>query len=140
MRIFIICILLTSFRCFSYSETNCQIVSGIYQNSGNQLIDLKFSTVVDIFTLNNANTLSMNLDSEELKFLRSDMSVGKQTKMTYLYRKNGEAVRTAHITIDRSPKDAASNRHFYGNLIISKLSSQFIQNINNIVYNFYCTF
>ena len=140
MRIIIICILLTSFRCFSYSEANCQIVSGIYQNSGNQLIDLKFSTVVDIFTLNNANTLSMNLDGEELKFLRSDMSVGKQTKMTYLYRKNGEAVRTAHITIDRPPKDAASNRHFYGNLIISKLSSQFIQNINNIVYNFYCTF
>jgi hypothetical protein len=129
----------------AYSSADCYLVDGIYRNSHLPISELKFQTVVDVFSISNANQLSMNLDGVELTFLRSNLTVKKQVKMIYLLRKNGEAIRAAHVMLDRTPKEVMSNREFYGNMIISgeikngtDISS--ISDSKNLVYNFYCRF
>ena len=125
------------------SSAECHLVDGIYRNSPNPISQLKFQTVVDVFTISNANQLSMNLDGMELTFLRSNLTVKKQVKMIYLVRKNGQALRAAHVMIDRTPKEVISDREFYGNMIITgNLNNEpelhSILTSKNLVYNFYC--
>lgn len=106
---------------------------------------MNFETLVDIFTINNANALNFVLDGERLRFLRSEISVNKVTKMTYMMRKNGRPVRVVRMMIDRTPKEVSNEREFYGNMIISpEMNSNMdftkIQNSQNLVYNFHCEF
>lgn len=127
------------------TEAKCSLVEGIYINSPASLDDMNFETLVDVFTINNANALNFVLDGNKLRFLRSDMSVNKVTKMTYMMKKNGKAVRAIRMMIDRTPKDISRDREFYGNMILSpelNAESDFtkIQSSQNLVYNFYCQF
>jgi hypothetical protein len=142
MKIITLFLILISFNSFASNEAKCVLVEGIYENSTEQLLDLKFETVADIFTMNNANVLSMRLKGEELRFTRTEMKVKKNIRMIYVLRKQGRAVRAAHIMIDRSPRQISQDREFYGNMIVSeeiqKMDS--ILQTENLVFNFYCHF
>jgi hypothetical protein len=143
MKFLIVLFYFVSTQIFASSSAECHLVDGIYRNSPNPISQLKFQTVVDVFTISNANQLSMNLDGMELTFLRSNLTVKKQVKMIYLVRKNGQALRAAHVMIDRTPKEVISDREFYGNMIITgNLNNEpelhSILTSKNLVYNFYC--
>lgn len=106
---------------------------------------MNFETLVDVFTINNANALNFTLDGKQLRFIRSEMNVNKVTKMTYMLRKNGKPVRVVRLMIDRTPKEVSTTHEFNGNMIISpemNASTDFtkILNSENLVYNFYCDF
>jgi hypothetical protein len=145
MKCLLLVLTLISFSCFAEKSAECNLVNGIYRNSSTPLTELKFETLVDIFTLNNAKALTMNLDGEPLRFIRLDLDNGRQVKMIYVMKKNREMVRAIHLMIDRSLKDIARNKEFYGNMIISSEisdSSDYAAIISGekLVYNFYCRF
>lgn len=124
---------------------NCELVNGIYVNSPSVVQDLNFETLVDVFTLNNAQALNFSLDGKQLRFIRTDMNVNKVTKMIYLQKKNNIAVRAVRVMIDRTPKEVILAREFYGNMIVSPemngdVDYAKIQASENLVYNFYCSF
>lgn len=106
---------------------------------------MNFETIVDVFTLNNANALNLTLDGNPIRFIRSDLSVNKQTKMIFLQRKENKVVRAIRLMIDRTPKEVIKDREFYGNMIISpemKDGQDFTKVLQskNLVYNFRCNF
>lgn len=136
MKILSLTLLLLSFNSFAGTTASCDVVNGIYQNSQVSLIDLRFETIVDVFTINNAQTITMNLNGRELRFLRSDLTVRRQTKLIYLMRENGEIKRAINIMLDRTPKEASTEKEFYGNMVISPEN----ENESNLFYNFYCRF
>lgn len=136
MKILCLGLLLLAFNSFAGTTANCEVVNGIYNNSQASLIDLKFETIVDVFTINNAQTLTMNLNGKQLRFLRSDLTVRRQTKLIYLMRENGKVKRAINIMLDRTPKEASAEKDFYGNMVISPEN----ENESNLFYNFYCRF
>jgi hypothetical protein len=145
MKTLLIALFFLSTGSYAQTSAECVLVDGIYQNSPTPISDIRFETVVDIFTLNNARALTMNLDGKNLRFLRSEMDVGRQTKMIYLLKKNKKAVRAVHLMIDRSPKEVSRRKEFYGNMIISpeveeEESVLAISDRSVTVYNFYCSF
>lgn len=114
-------------------------------NSSLPVQEMSFETIVDIFTLNNAKALNIILDGQKLRLLRSDISVGKLTKMIYLQKRNDGSSRAIHIMVDRTPKNVSVDREFYGNMIISpEIKGEFdvtkVKTSQNLVYNFYCRF
>src|SRR3989338_7973329 len=100
MKILCLSLLLLSFNSFAGTTANCEVVNGIYNNSQAPIIDLKFETIVDVFTIHNAQTLTMNLNGKQLRFLRSDLTVRRQTKLIYLMRENGKVKRAINIMLD----------------------------------------
>lgn len=144
MQLIMFFLLFSMFKAFASSEANCYLVSGIYLNSSNTISDLKFYTVADVFTVNNAKTLSMKLDGIDIKFIRTDMVVDKQTKLTYQNKKSQTEIKTALVTLDRTPKLISKDKEFYGNMIITdKINVKdvsAIMNKSNLIYNFYCRF
>jgi hypothetical protein len=142
MKLIYAFLLLISLKAEANSFASCDLVNGVYRNSSEPLTDLRFETLADIFTMNNANALFMVLDSEPIRLLRSEMIVSRQTRMIYLLRKNGKAVRAVHMMIDRTPKKVSRTREFYGNMIISEQThdAQAVINSRSLVYNFYCRF
>jgi hypothetical protein len=144
MRLICFFLLFTSMNCFASSEATCYLVDGIYKNSAMNLRDLKFSTVVDVFNLTNANTLSMNLDGEEFKLIRSNLMVGRFPRMIYSIKKKNKVLKTVFIMLDRSPKEISDTKEFYGNMIIPKSpepsDEQEVITGKSLVYNFYCRF
>jgi hypothetical protein len=144
MRFIWTILLFTSMNCFALSEANCHLVNGVYNNSSNILNELKFSTIVDIFSLTNANTLSMNLDGEDLKFVRSDLVVNRIPRMIYKVKRKNKILKTVFVMLDRNPKDISETKEFYGNMIIPSSSEpkdkEEISSGKSLVYNFYCRF
>ena len=145
MRFLLVLLTLVSFRSFAETSANCILTGGIYINSQAVVERMNFETLVDVFTINNANALNFVLDGENQRFLRTEMNVNKVTKMTYMKRKNGRVVRAVRLMIDRTPKEVTNDREFYGNMIISPemnpdMDFTKIQNSENLVYNFYCEF
>lgn len=137
-------LLFTSMNSFASSEATCYLVDGIYKNSSINLRDLKFSTVVDVFNLTNANTLEMNLDGEEFKLLRTNLMVKRLPRMIYRMKKKNKIMKTVFVMLDRSPKEISDSKEFYGNMIIPKnnepLDDHEIMSGKSLVYNFYCRF
>lgn len=128
------------------TEARCELVDGFYQNSQEPIHDIRFETVVDVFSINNAQTLIFELEGQELKFYRSEMKVNKQTQMTYLLRKGDVVIRAARLALDRTPREVSQTKEFYGNMIISSEISSYKDitekrlPLQNLVYNFYCRF
>lgn len=145
MRILILVLALASFNSFAATSAQCELVDGLYRNSSLPLHELKFETLVDVFTLNNARTMSINLDGNQMKFLRSDMLIGRQTRMIFQMKQYNKVVRVIQIMIDRTPKLVSDEREFYGNMIIFPEGkdinvSQVFNQPKTLVYNFYCQF
>jgi hypothetical protein len=85
------------------------------------------------------------IDGVKMRFLRSDLSVDKLTKMIYLQKNKNSVTRAVHLMIDRAPKKVSSTREIYGNMIVSQeIEGEFdltkINSSKNLVYNFYCSF
>lgn len=120
--------MLTSVQAWADSYAKCEMVNGSFSNRM-LVADLKFETVVDIFTVNNAKTLTMTLDGQPLRFLRSELVVGRTTRMIYVSRNDSEEVKTIEIELDRTPRQALLSKQFYGAMAI--LNDQ---------HRFYCRF
>ena len=136
---------MVSANAFAASEASCDLVDGIYRNSQENIEGIKFETLADIFTINNAKTLSFKLNNESFRFLRSDLDVDRQTKMTYISKKSNKTVRVVKLMLDRTPRDIAKTKEYYGNMVISgEMKESEIAlgyyNKKNLVYNFYCRF
>lgn len=106
---------------------------------------MKFETLADIFTIKNANTLSMNLDGNQLRALRTSLDYDRQTKIIFLQKKKDIVARAIHVLIDRAPRAIAKDREFYGNMLISaEMQStddwRSFSNGQMLRYNFYCKF
>ncbi len=145
MRILILLMALASFNSFADTVAQCELVDGLYQNSDVPMNELRFGTLVDVFTLNNAKSLNINLDGKNLRFIRTDISVSRQTRMVYQLKKNDKALRTVHVMIDRTPKEVSDQKEFYGNMIIFPEGHEldYAKKFNvpdSLVYNFRCEF
>ncbi len=144
MRFICFLLLFTTMNSFASSEANCYLVDGIYKNSSKNLRELRFSTLVDVFTLTNANTLSMNLDGEDLQLIRTNLITNRFPRMIYRMKKKNKVMKTVFVMLDRSPKKISDTKEFYGNMIIPKsLDAEDEQEVitgNSLVYNFYCRF
>lgn len=138
MKIIMILMTLFSLKSFAHSEANCEIVNGIYRNSSNVVSDFRFETIADIFSINNANVLTIQLDGQELRFFRASMQVGRNTTM--VYQTKTEPVKTAFITLDRTPRSAKLRKEFLGNVIISDNTTNPIALLKSesLIYNFHC--
>jgi NAD-dependent SIR2 family protein deacetylase len=145
MKTLFLLLFLVTTNAFAGVAAECQLTEGIYKNSSLSLTDMKFETVVDIFTLNNARTISMNLNGESMRFTRMDMEINRNTKLIYNLKKKNKISRVIHLNIDRTPKNVSRDREFYGNMIITeelkdKMSITDLATANKFVYNFYCRF
>ena len=145
MKPILIFILVLS-NAFAKVETVCELTEGIYRNSPNNIRNVKFITITDIFSLNNAKTLSFNLDGEELHFpIRTEFQANKHTRMTFKMKEKGLS-RAAHILIDRKPREAYKSREFLGNILITpEMESAenlmlVVQRQDVLTYNFVCRF
>ncbi len=139
MQILLILLALASFRSYADTQAQCELVEGLYTNSSTEITDINFGTLVDVFTLNNANSLNINLDGNPLKYIRSEILVSRQTKMIYQLKKNSIIFRTIHVMIDRTPKEVTEGREFYGNMILLPKGDDVLSS-RSLVYNFYCSF
>ena len=139
MRILFIILALASFRSYANTTAQCELVDGLYKNSSIEIADINFGTLVDVFTLSNAKTLSINLGGNHLKYIRSAIAVNRQTKMIYQQKKNSKVFRTIHVMIDRTPKEVVIEREFYGNMIILPEEDDVLSS-RSLVYNFHCRF
>lgn len=142
MRYLLVLLTLITFRSYASTEAKCELTNGIYINSSTHIQDIAFETIVDVFTINNAKAFNIVLDGQKLRFLRTEMDVGKLTKLIYLQKTNDKVLRAIHMMIDRSPKEITATKEFYGNMIISPYDMDFsnIHRTQNLVYNFYCSF
>jgi hypothetical protein len=145
MRIIALLILLTTGTAWSKSEANCQQVDGIYKNSSAEMDRLKFESLVDIFSFNNAKNFSITIAGEDLFFSRSSIDVSKNTKMSFVMLSKGMS-RMAVVQMDRTPNAALKAKAFYGNLVINSSMTEW-NSIDQksilprfLSYNFYCTF
>lgn len=128
MKIFILALMLTSYQALADSFAKCEMINNTFSNRM-LVADLKFETVVDIFTINNAKTLTMTLDGQSLRFLRSKLVVERMTRMTYVSRNHPEEVMSIEVELDRTPREALLSKQFYGNMVI--MSER---------HHFYCRF
>jgi hypothetical protein len=145
MKIFLLVFLLVSANAFAGVAAECHLTEGVFKNSSKSLTDLKFETVVDVFTLNNARTISMTFEGENLRFTRSDIEINRNTKLIYHMKERNNIRRVAYLNIDRTPKHITKDREFYGNMILTdelpaQATHQDTISVRRFVYNFYCRF
>lgn len=142
---YLLLLLLITGQTWAKKQSKCAIIDGFYPNSPNSLRELKFETVVDIFTINNAKTLSFVLDGETIRLQRLELNVDRHTKMTYTKRK-GKLTRAAHVMIDREPRKAFRDKEFLGNILITpemEDAENFMKILRRediLTYNFRCKF
>jgi hypothetical protein len=120
------------------------MVEGFYKNSSAPMEDLKFESLVDIFTFNNAKNFSITLMGEKMEFTRTMIDVSRNTKMNFVMIGTNMS-RTAVVQMDRTPNQALKENAFYGNLVINNPIYEFGFESRTILprhvtYNFYCTF
>lgn len=82
------------------------------------IADMKFETVVDIFSINNARTLSLELQGESLRFTRSSIVVMRNTTLQFIQRTHSKIERIAKVVLDRTPREALLSREFNGTIEI----------------------
>ncbi|HXH75565.1 MAG TPA: hypothetical protein VNJ08_11400 [Bacteriovoracaceae bacterium] len=133
MRFLFIILILTN-AAWAHKYTDCEITDGFFKNSPNQLHNVRFETVADIFSLTNAKSLNLELDGVPMRFTRLNMEVERQTKMLYIIRKKSAFLRTLNILIDRSPYEAKASSEFKAIIQISQESGA------HLSYNLQCSF
>jgi hypothetical protein len=134
----IVLVLLLSFTCHAWSNQHaeCQLVDRTPPNSSEALHSIKFQTLVDIFSVSNAKTLTMNLDGENLRLFRTGIEFDQQTRLQFTQRRQGQATHEAEILLDRTPKDAWITKEFYGKMSLVDLKRP----NRTLNYNLYCRF
>lgn len=117
------------------TAANCELIKGIYPNGPASVRHFQLETLVDIFTINNARTITLSINDESLRFLRSELTVGTKTQMTYQSRNHRDTMKTLHIVLDRTPRETQLTREFNGNMHITQEDQEALGS-----YNFYCRF
>lgn len=138
MKLFLF-LLIISTQLWAKSESQCHVVNGFYQNSETALSDFKLETYADIFTLNNAKTLSLKYDGQEIRFQRYDLLIKKYTKMYFAGVGQTSKTHAALLTIDRKPKAVLKSQEFYASLMITMPLEANSSN-SMMIYNLYCSF
>ncbi len=82
------------------------------------IANMKFETVVDIFSISNARTLSLELNSELVRFTRTSIVVMKNTTLQYNQRVQNRIGKTAKVVLDRTPREVLKSRQFNGTIEI----------------------
>lgn len=105
-----------------------------------------FFSYADLFTLNNAKSLFLQIDGQEIHFQRTDIISRKSTQLIYEGKVNGN-FRKAFVLIDRSPKEVLNSKMFIGNMILSPENNTSDFNFMNVLldkkaqtFNFACKF
>lgn len=131
MPIILVFILLLTGSSFASTDSHCHQVDGIYKNSKASLDELKFESLVDYFSFNNAKNFTIRIDGEKMKFHRTSIDVRRTTQMKF--QRHGKSS-TAVVQMDRTPQSALKTKAFYGNILIEFTESSYV------TYNFFCTF
>lgn len=139
MKFVIVLSLFFSISGWSKTESHCDVVDGFYRNSDVSITNIKFETLADIFSLNNAKTLSFEIAGKEIRFQRTDMDVKKYTKMQFVGVQNLAKTHAALVTIDRSPKEVVKSRDFYASIMTSLPLNEGEAN-SMLSFNLYCKF
>lgn len=138
MKVFLFFLLITT-HLWAKTESQCEVIEGFYQNSEVQLTNIKLETFADIFTLNNAKTLSFEYANQVIRFQRNDMRVSRYTKMEFAGVSDLSKTHAAVITIDRKPKAALNSQEFYASLMVTMPLE--VSKANSVlVYNLFCKF
>ncbi len=143
MRFLFTLFIMLPWMSFADTSVRCELTTGIYENSRQEISDIRFETVTDIFSLTNARTLAFNFDGKELRLLRSDIKVSKYTQIIFHQKKNDIVTRTAMVMIDRTPKQILDDGEFNGNMIVSGLIADkptwlLDHKVRKYTYNFKC--
>jgi hypothetical protein len=124
-------------------EVRCDMdPNGILSNS-QDIREIRFLTLTDIFTINNAKTLLINVNGEDLAFMRSSIEVqSDHTLLVYNVRRGRKVIRIAEVLLDRSPVKAITDRQYFGHLTIYPEGVE-LDSINRrspdvLTYNFHC--
>ena len=145
MKLILFFIILLNVQAFAGTVAECGIVNGIYENSQEELTNLQFETLAGVFSITNANTLTMSLEGKSLKALRTNMAVDRQTKMIFQIRSKDKLTRAIFVMLDRTPNQVARSRFFYGNFLMTDEIEKFtdwraLLTSKLYRYNFYCRF
>lgn len=138
MKFFVLGLILLTAQSWAKTSSQCEVVSGFYKNSSTTLTDIKFETLADVFSLNNAKTLSFLYEGKEIRFQRNDIDVKRYTKMQFLGVQKLAKDHAARITIDRSPKEALKAREFYASMMVLMPLEENTDGM--LTYNLYCKF
>jgi hypothetical protein len=137
MKLLIFLLTLTSLRSSANSSAICDQVNGGHSISLARIDNFKLETIVDIFTLRNANTLSFDLEEEAIRLTRKSMEINRETKMTFVQKKNNEVLRSVNLIIDRTPRKVIVKREFY---VAAFISSENPDEAAPLYFKFYCSF
>jgi hypothetical protein len=119
------------------NEVNCDLQqAGLLPNSP-EIREVRFQTLTDIFTINNAKTLIVNINGVDVTFVRTSIEVqSDHSKMSYIIRRGRQISREAHVMIDRTPGKVISDRQYHGNITI--LADESEPQDNRLTQNFHC--
>jgi hypothetical protein len=133
MKIFIL-LFLISFQAQASVESDCYVSRGFFRRGVNEISHLSFFTLVDVFSLTNANTLKMTFKGEELKLVRTEILVGDLTIMKYKNVSNSKFMGDVLVSINKSPYQVITTREFNGQIMISEQAAA------NLIFSFSCSF
>ncbi len=81
MKLVLMGLIIFSLNGWAKTESQCEVIDGFYNNSDVAIQNIKLETFVDIFSLNNAKTLSIEYAGKEVRFQRTDIDIKRYTKM-----------------------------------------------------------
>jgi hypothetical protein len=134
MKFLLILLLLVGSSARAAEYAKCRL-TGYFWSEFPLVDNMRFETVVDIFTINNAQTLSIDLNGRNLRFKRSRILVTNVTNLLFVLKNNDVTEKTARVKLDRTPRQALLTREFKGHIEIINA-----ENESDLSHNFYCYF
>jgi hypothetical protein len=134
MKFLLILLLLVGSSARAAEYAKCRL-TGYFWSEFPLVDNMRFETVVDIFTLNNAQTLSLDLNGRHLRFKRSRILVTNITSLLFVLRNNDITEKTARVQLDRTPRQILLTREFKGHIEILNADNE-----SDLNHGFYCYF
>lgn len=134
MKFLLILLLLVGSSAQAAEYAKCRL-TGYFWSEFPLVDNMQFETVVDIFTINNAQTLSLDLNGRHLRFKRSRILVTNTTHLLFELKNNDLLEKTARVKLDRTPRQALLTRKFNGHIEIINA-----ENKTDLNHDFYCYF
>lgn len=132
MKAFLFLLLLAN-TAIANEAIDCKLTDGIYENSEPPIKDLKLGTISNVFSIRNATVLSFTLENQPYRLLRTNINVDKYTKLDFELRRDRKIFGSAKVVLNITPKQAASEDHFVGNIKLTLDRKIYL-------YNFYCDY
>lgn len=140
MKVILGFLLIVASPAWAKKHADCQVVQGIFSNSADRVENLRFETLVDIFSITNARVLSLELDGSPLRLTRSAIAVDQQTKLIYQMKKNDKTLWVANVLLDRTPNQVRWSKEYYGVLQLTGDHKEGSKKPKLRNFNFYCRF